>query len=299
MGKIFRQAQSRILGTLTGALDGQPDWVKNIEEGDDAGFFGPGSAAWAVHGGLPTFVAGIRALLMQTLHPGAMAGVHDWSVYREDPLGRLARTVRWLVTVTFSDTEAARRECGRIDRLHERVAGHYTDAAGGARDYTAQDPELLSWVHIVFTDAFLSTHQAWGGTIPGGADAYVREWATAAELMGVLHPPRTAVELSAQIAAFADAGELRSDARVSEAIEFIRHPGLRASAMPVYRVLFAGAVASLEPRYRRMLGLRRPWWPAITATRVTLLAIAVALRGASSSQDAARRRIVRLGLETG
>lgn len=299
MGSFIGKAQSRVLGALTGAVDGRPDWVLRLEQGDDAGFFGPGSAAWAVHGGMPTFVAGIRALLMQTLHPGAMAGVHDWSMYREDPLGRLSRTVRWLVTVTFSDKDAAERECGRIDRLHERVTGSYTASHGTERRYAAQDPELLSWVHIVFTDAFLSAHGIWGGPIPGGADEYVREWAKAGELMGVLDPPRSAAELRAQIDAFKEAGILRSDERVAEAIRFIRKPGLRASMMPAYRILFAGAVASLEPKYRRMLGLRRPWWPAITATRLTLWSIALTLRGASSSEDAARARIARLGLEPG
>lgn len=61
-------------------------------------------------------MAGIRALLMQTLHPGAMTGVHDWSRYREDPLGRLAGTIQWLVTVTFADTETARAKSGRIGK---------------------------------------------------------------------------------------------------------------------------------------------------------------------------------------
>ncbi|MET0933149.1 MAG: oxygenase MpaB family protein, partial [Mycetocola sp.] len=90
--------RSHLLSTLSGSSDGRPRWVDRIEEGSDAGFFGPGSASWAVHGGLATMVAGIRALLLQTLHPGAMAGVHDWSRYREDPLGRLSGTIQWLVT---------------------------------------------------------------------------------------------------------------------------------------------------------------------------------------------------------
>ncbi|PWJ61439.1 oxygenase MpaB family protein [Rathayibacter iranicus] len=78
-----------------------------LETGDDAGLFGPGSAVWAVNGGLPTMIAGVRALLMQTLHTGAMAGVHDYSRYREDPMGRLDNTVRWVLTTSFGDTAAA------------------------------------------------------------------------------------------------------------------------------------------------------------------------------------------------
>ena len=153
--------RSHLLVTFSGNSDGKPAWVDKIAEGDDAGFFGPGSAAWAVHGGIPTLVAGIRALLMQTLHPGAMAGVHDWSRYREDPLGRLSGTIQWLVTVTFADTAVAVAESSRVGRFHDRVVGEYTDARGVTRPYAAGDAELLSWVHVVFTDAFLRCHELW------------------------------------------------------------------------------------------------------------------------------------------
>jgi uncharacterized protein (DUF2236 family) len=285
-----------VLSALTGSPDGRPDWVRDLELGDDAGFFGAGSAAWVVHGALPTFVAGIRALLLQTLHPGAMAGVHDWSLYREDPLGRLSRTVRWIVVVTFSDTAMAVRESTRIDRLHERVTGNYTDAGGTARPYSARDTELLTWVHDVFTDSFLVCHQIWGGSIPGGADQYVREWATAGELVGVLSPPRSAAELQSQLDEFRHSGALKSDHRVTEAVRFLRSPGLKKSMIPAYRILFSGAVASSRPEDRTLLGLKRAWWPAITATRLTLWGIRQVLHGASGSEVAARRRLARLGI---
>ncbi len=101
-------------------------WRRGCEssaEGDDEGFFEPGGPAWTVHAGMGTLVAGIRALLMQALHPGAMAGVHDWSRYRQDPLGRLTGTVRWIVVTTFGTTDQARRETSRVMRFHGRVAG--------------------------------------------------------------------------------------------------------------------------------------------------------------------------------
>ncbi|MET0302666.1 MAG: oxygenase MpaB family protein, partial [Microbacteriaceae bacterium] len=244
MGVRVDRWRSHLLTTFSGQDDGRPAWVEAMEDGDDAGFFGPGSASWAVHGGMGTLVAGIRALLMQTLHPGAMAGVHDWSRYREDPLGRLSGTIRWLVTVTFADTERARVESSRVGRFHDRVKGTYPGADGAPVPYSADQPELLAWVHVVFTDAFLSCHQQWGGDIPGGADAYVREWATAGELVGVADPPRSEAALAAELAAFRDAGILRRDERVDEAVRFIRRPPLRRSMMPAYRVLFAGAVAT-------------------------------------------------------
>ncbi len=124
-----------------------------------------------------------------------MAGVHDWSRYREDPLGRLIGTVRWIVCVTFGSTEQARRETERVTRFHRRVEGEYATNDGAAAAYAAGDPDLLRWVHLAFTDAFLGSHLEWGGPIPGGPDAYVREWAIAGELMGVDEPPRSLAEL--------------------------------------------------------------------------------------------------------
>jgi len=247
-----------------------------------------------VHGGIPTLVAGIRALLMQTLHPGAMAGVHDWSRYREDPLGRLSGTIQWLVTVTFADTTVAVAESSRVGRFHERVVGSYVDAHGVTRPYAAGDPELLSWVHVVFTDAFLSCHELWGGPIPGGADAYVEEWATAGALVGVQAPPRSEAELRAALAAFREAGTLRSDDRVAEAVRFIRNPPLRRSMLPAYRVLFAGAVASIPREYRALLGLKRSPLPVVWATGVVLRFVRVVLGGESTSEIAARSRIARI-----
>jgi uncharacterized protein (DUF2236 family) len=294
---IAARWRSHLLSTLSGRDDGRPEWVGEMAEGDDVGFFGPGSAAWAVHGGMATMVAGIRALLMQTLHPGAMAGVHDWSRYREDPLGRLSGTIRWLVTVTFADSTVARRESGRVARFHERVRGTYTDASGAIRPYAAGDPELLSWVHVVFTDAFLASHTLWGSPVPGGADGYVREWAMAGELIGVPEPPRSAAELHDQLEAFRLAGLLKSDDRVAEAVRFIRRPPLARGMMPAYRVMFAGAVASIPVEYRRMLGLRRSPLPVIWATGRVLAVVRWFMGSSSSSEDAAMVRVRRLEAE--
>ena len=159
---------------VSGDSDGTPPWVDQLAHGTDAGYFGPGSAAWAVHGALPTIVGGVRALLMQALHPGALAGVMQHSRYEQDALGRLAGTTQWLTVVTFGDRAAADRECARVRGMHRKVVGTY-DAADGPAPYAASDPDLLRWVHIAFTDSFLATHRVWGGPIPSGEDAYVRE----------------------------------------------------------------------------------------------------------------------------
>ncbi|QHC70237.1 oxygenase MpaB family protein [Rathayibacter sp. VKM Ac-2801] len=268
------------------------DWIVALEKGDDAGLFGPGSAVWAVNGGLPTMIAGVRALLMQTLHAGAMAGVHDHSRYREDPMGRLDNTVRWVLTTSFGDTAAASGAARWVTGVHERIVGSYEDAGGRERSYSAQDPRLLLWVHDAFTDAFLGAHEIWGGPIPGGPDAYVREWAASGRLLGVEDPPASVAELRAQLAGFA--GELKPDARVHEAVGFLRDIRLPGEAGVVYPLLFAGAVASLSPEVRRLLGLRRPWWPAITANRLLFVFLGRYLGRVSPSEQAAIDRIAGL-----
>nr|WP_104196676.1 oxygenase MpaB family protein [Cryobacterium sp. M15] len=294
MGRFTDSWRSHLLVTLSGNSEGRPKWVGQIATGDNAGFFGPGSAAWTVHGGMATMVAGIRALLMQTLHPGAMAGVHDWSRYHEDPLGRLSGTIQWLITVTFADTVVAERESGRVAHFHDRVIGTYLDARGEERPYAAADPELLSWVHVVFTDAFLQSHLLWGTAIPGGADRYVDEWATAGELVGVRNAPHSAAELAAQLEAFRSAGTLKSDARVAEAVRFIRYPPLSRGMLPFYRIMFAGAVASIPREYRDMLGLKRSFLPTIWGTRLVLGVVGALLGPSSTSEDAARTRLARI-----
>jgi uncharacterized protein (DUF2236 family) len=228
--------------------------------------------------------------MMQALHPGAMAGVHDWSRYREDPLGRLSGTVRWVLTTSFASQEGARATSDYVKRLHERVAGTYGEGIA----YSATDPELLRWVHIVFEDAFLACHKSWGGPIPGGADQYVAEWAVAGELMDVASPPQSEAELREQLSAFAP--QLVSDERVAETVRFLRKPPLKRSMAFGYRILFAGAVTTLEPQYRRMLGLRRPWWPAKTAARVALFVLARLLGRPSTSEKYARARLERLSV---
>ncbi|RXZ68627.1 oxygenase MpaB family protein [Agromyces albus] len=299
MSSVRDRWRSHLLQTLSGTDDGRPPWVDELEQGDDAGYFGPGSAAWAVHGGMATMVAGIRALLVQAMHPGALAGIHDWSRYEEDPLGRLTGTIRWLVTVTFGDRATAERASARVRGLHRRVQGEYTDARGIRRPYRASDPELLEWVHLAFTDSFLTCHELWEGPIPGGADAYVREWSIAGELIGVTDAPRTAADLRARLGAFADAGVLKRDERVDRTVRFIRNPPLARGMLPAYRIMFAGAVQSLSTDQRRLLGLSAAPFPAVAATGAVLRSVRTMLGDRSTSEEAALARIARIAADAG
>lgn len=275
---------------VSGEPDGRPAWVRTLEEGDDAGLFGPGSAPWAVHGSLTTLVGGIRALLLQALHPGALAGVRGHSRYEQDALGRLAGTTRWLVTLTFGDTAAVERESARVRTMHARVRGTYGDPP---QPYSADDAHLLRWVHLAFTDSFLTAHEQWGGSIPGGSDAYVAEWADAAVPLGLPDPPRSAGELRDQLRTYDP--ELDGSPEAREVARFILNPPLPLATRPAYAILAAGAVSTLDPRHRELLGLPTvPALPARLATRGLLGAMSLTLGGRSPSERAARTRLERL-----
>jgi uncharacterized protein (DUF2236 family) len=280
---------------VSGDPTGEPAWVRALESGDDAGLFGPGSAPWAVHGSLTTLVGGIRALLLQALHPAALAGVRDHSRYRDHSLDRLAGTTRWLVSLTFGDSVVVERESARVRQVHARVTGTWSPPgrSDDVRPYSADDPDLLRWVHLAFTDSFLRTHLVWGGPIPGGPDAYVAQWARAAAPLGLADPPLSHQELTEQLAVYDPLVAAGPDAR--DVVRFVLNPPLPRAARPAYRVLAAGAIATLEPRHRELLGLRAvPRRPAYAATGALLAGLRCALGPMSPSERAARQRLARL-----
>jgi uncharacterized protein (DUF2236 family) len=153
------------------------------QQPQDDGYFGPASVTWRVATDLSVPVAGLRALLLQALHPLAMAGVDQHSDWRRDPAGRLAATSAYLATITFGDRATADRAAAQVRRIHDHVRG--TDPVTG-RPYAAGDPALLLWVHATFVDSGLAAARAFG-TPPTDtdADAYVRETRIYAELLGV------------------------------------------------------------------------------------------------------------------
>jgi uncharacterized protein (DUF2236 family) len=169
------------------------------EQPADDGYFGPGSVTWRLNGDLSAPVAGLRSLLMQALHPLAMAGVDQHSDWRADPAGRLASTSAYLVTITYGDRAAARRAADRVRAIHQRVRG--IDPVTG-RPYAASDPDLLIWVHAALVDSVLAAADRYGTPVSAaGKDRYVSEMTAAAELVGVPagRPPSTTAELDAYL----------------------------------------------------------------------------------------------------
>lgn len=281
---------------LSGAQDGIPPWLEAVAKGDDPGLFLPTDAPWIVHRDFATLVGGIRALLLQALHPGALGGVAQHSRYEEDPLGRLSGTIRWLTVTTFGSLSAVQNEASRVNRMHDRVKGKYVTNDGQKINYRAADPDLLLWVHIAFMDSFLRAHQNYSrAKIPGGVDSYVALWSRSVEPLGLSEVPMTEVELAQTLERFEPS--LRVDAKAKSVIRWIRNAPLPKAAKPVYSLLFQAALASLPKELRKMIGMRSlPLWllrPLVT----NLLAFGrFAIGPDSPIEDAALARLSRLGI---
>ncbi|WP_432487495.1 oxygenase MpaB family protein [Kineococcus sp. SYSU DK018] len=240
--RVRRTFRARVAGDPTGA----PRWVRDVAlVGGRDGWFDPHGVVWAVHGGLSTLVGGLVALLGQAAHPLALAGVQGHSDYREDPWARLAGTARWLVVCTFGSAELAERDCARVRGMHRRVRGRTDDG----RAYSARDADLLRWVHLAFTDAFLAAHRELGADLSGRfgprwADTYVRDWARTAQALGVTDLPASEAELAEALAGFAPVLEpVPADLRRF----LLAPPGLTRAEAPFYAGLTAAAELLLSP----------------------------------------------------
>jgi uncharacterized protein (DUF2236 family) len=280
---------------LSGDPDGVPPWLDVIAAGDEGGLYMPEDAPWIVHADFGTLVGGIRALLMQALHPGSLTGVATHSRYEQDALGRLAGTIRWLTVTTFGSHAAVAGEAQRVNRMHKRVTGDYQTSEGEKRPYKAADPDLLLWVHIAFMDSFLRCHQmyAWR-EIPGGADAYVRLWAKSVEPIGLATAPLSEAQLVSEINRYKR--ELVATTKTLDVVKFIKRPPLPLLARPVYWLLFEAAVVSLPVEFRELLGLKAKSRRIIQPlTRGVLRLIRFAIGPESPIEDGAIERLRRIG----
>lgn len=250
---VVEEIQRRLAGAVRSVLAG-PDAAAPAlpaEVPGDPGLFGPGSATWQVHADISMLVGGLRALLLQSLHPLAMAGVADHSDYRRDPLGRLQRTGRFLGETTYGSTATAEQAIATVRRIHERVRG----VAPDGRPYSATDPHLITWIHVSEVDSFLGAHQRYGAQPLALADAdrYVAEMAEVGQRLGAHDLPTDVAGVEAAIEAFRC--ELRPTRASRDATRFLVAPPLQLRARPAYGVLLAGAVGLLPGWARGMLWL--------------------------------------------
>jgi uncharacterized protein (DUF2236 family) len=276
---VVRDAVRRVLTRLFGPPPFDP-----ARDPGDPGLTGPASPSWRVIGEPAAIGGGIRGLLVQVSHPLAMAGVHDHSSFREDPLGRLQRTSAYVTTSTFGSVPEAIAVAGRVRAVHPKVHGTAPDG----RPYRGDDPHLLAWVSVALTSSFLAAHRLWSPDVltPAEEDRFVAEQSRISALLdpnvdlrrlrddrdvqrafraGSLDPelplvrdgllPTSTAALDAVLADFAP--ELGVNDQGREALSFLRRPPIPFVARGGYRSLLLGAIGSLTPGLRDALELDR------------------------------------------
>ena len=245
---LRRRIESQVL-SLSGIALGQIDFEK--PQGDP-GLFGPDSVSWQVHGDFTSMlIGGISALLLQALHPLALAGVWDHSNFREDLLGRLRRTGQFISGTTYGSRADADWLIDKVKTIHLRVTGTAPDG----RAYAASDPTLLTWVHVAEVHSFLQAHLRYRNPQLSEADQdrYYAEIALIAERLGATQVPRSRAEVAAYLAAVRP--ELLCDERSLEILRILLNaPAPSAFAAPAAKLLMQAGIDLLPDWAQEMLG---------------------------------------------
>jgi uncharacterized protein (DUF2236 family) len=206
----------------------------------DDGLFGPGSAAWRVHGDFTSMmIGGVASLLLQMLHPGALAGVWDHSNFRRDMAGRLRRTAQFISGTTYGSTDQALALIARVRGVHDRVRGELPDG----RAYSANDPDLLEWVHVAGALCFVRSHVRYRDPdfSAEDQDRYFAETAVIAYELGAVSAPTTRQDAEAYLEAMRP--QLRWDNRTRiVAGELLSQSGSTPSLGPIHGILRNAAV---------------------------------------------------------
>lgn len=224
--------------------------------------FEPDSPIRMVHADVVAMmVGGMRALLLQMLHPVALQGVLDHSDFREDVAGRLRRTARFIAVTTYGHRDEAARTIAAVNAIHRRITGTLPDGS----PYSATEPTVLGWVHLAEATSFLEAYLAYGDpAMPVKAqDRYFEQAAVVAEMLGAAPIPRSRAEAADLMAQMR--GALRGSAATREVASFVLQGAAGRKPNPVARTLGTAAVDLLPPFARTMLGLRRPGLSVIPA----------------------------------
>ncbi|MEY8769812.1 oxygenase MpaB family protein [Erwinia sp. ACCC 02193] len=224
----------------------------------DPGLYGPDSVIWQVHGDFSSMLCGgISALLMQMLHPQALAGVWDHSTFREDMSGRLRRTSQFIAVTTFGNTADAHTLIERVKRIHLRVTG----VDGQGNPYAASDPALLTWVHVAETSRFLAAHLRYKNPLLSreDQDRYYAEAAVVAEALGAKQVPKTVQEVEAYLTAMRP--QLRCDERTRAVLAvLLTMPAPSWQARPAMRTMMMAGIELLPEWTQQQFGFRFSGW---------------------------------------
>lgn len=261
MEALRRRIETQLL-SLTGLALGQLDLE---QPKGDPGLFGPRSISWQVHGDFPSMlIGGISALLLQVLHPLALAGVWDHSSFRQDIIGRLRRTSQFISGTTFGSTRDAEWLIDKVRTIHLQVVG----TAADGRPYAASDPDLLTWVHVAEVSSFMAAHLRYRNPHLSLADqdAYYAEIALVAERLGARNVPRSRQAVAHYLQAMRP--QLVCDERSREVVRvLLEAPAPSRLAKPVANLMMQAGINLLpdwagellertpHPLKRRLVGL--------------------------------------------
>ncbi len=225
--------------------------ARTLDYQGDPGLFGPESVSWRVIGDAAAFVGGVRALLVQAVHPEVVAGVADHSSYQTDPLGRLSRTSAYVTATTFGAIPEVEQAVARVRQAHRPVTGRSHRSV----PYSAGKPEFAAWVHNVLTDSFLQAYQAYGPTelTPEESDRFVLEQTKVGRLLDADPLPETAAEL-AEWVAFNPA--LDGSPGMAQTRRFLSNPPLDPLQRTGYQALYRGALPTIPGRVLELLDLK-------------------------------------------
>jgi uncharacterized protein (DUF2236 family) len=275
---ILRDAIRTEVQTLMGSRTSPVDLTR--PPGDN-GLFGPNSASWQVHGDFTAMmIGGVSALLLQMLHPAALAGVWDHSGFRDDMNGRLKRTAQFIAATTYGSTATAEAMIGRVRRVHAHVHGTLPDG----RPYSAEDPTLLTWVHVAEARSFLAAYVRYRDPGFSGArqDRYHAEMAELARRLGATGVPESRVAVEAYLQGMR--AQMLADARTREiARVLLEQPAPSLASRPLQRILLQSGVDLLPGWARAMHGLRVPLREKV-ALRAGALGAGSVLRWALAEQ---------------
>ncbi|WP_416261944.1 oxygenase MpaB family protein [Gibbsiella quercinecans] len=221
----------------------------------DPGLFGPQTTIWQVHGDFTSMLCGgVSALLLQMLHPLALAGVWDHSNFRSDMLGRLRRTGQFISTTTFAASADAQRLIARVKAIHQHVNGYAADGT----PYAASDPQLLTWVHVAESRSFLAAHLRYRNPAlpPAQQDRYYQEAARVAEALGARDIPASCAEVADYLQQMR--GQLVCDARTREVARILLGaPAPSLLARPFGALVMRAGIDLLPGWAQQQLGLRQ------------------------------------------
>ncbi|HVJ36988.1 MAG TPA: oxygenase MpaB family protein [Stenotrophomonas sp.] len=258
----------------------------------DPGLFGPDSVTWRVHAEFPGMLAGgLCALMLQALHPRALAAVYDHSNFRTDLVGRLRRTTHFVAGTTYAPTAEAERLIARVRAIHARIAGHTDDA----QPYRADEPALLTWVHVTEAYGFLQGCRRYGRPVPAAiADRYYAETRRVAAALGATEVPASEAAVAAYFAAMLP--QLRVGQQAREVLGVLAGARLPVPAPGLSRDVFLGAGAALLPDWACALLGRSALVRARDRAAARMLAAMAPLFRAALPDGLAPRACRRMGL---